>query len=243
MYSSGQVVYTLRPLLNRIVQLALAEALQEEAGQWEWTIGSDEAGKGEVFGPLVICAVLVSEKQIANLRSLGVRDSKKISKNRILAIAKKIWSAVYASECVLITPERFTRLHKKFIGEGKTLNDLLAWGHAKAISKLLGKLAMLRPEYNRVKVIVDEFDKASTSRRLRHILPQEITLIQQPGAETFIPVAAASILAKAKYWAWLSNVIMGDGRPADTLGKKDIADLSEDDKKKLLKRTYSIKGI
>ena len=41
--------------------------------------GSDEAGKGDVFGPLIVAATFVNEESAAHLKLLGIDDSKKFS--------------------------------------------------------------------------------------------------------------------------------------------------------------------
>jgi ribonuclease HIII len=53
-------------------------------------IGLDESGKGDYFGPLVIGAVYVDERTESRLKALGVRDSKLLTDNRILAMAEEI---------------------------------------------------------------------------------------------------------------------------------------------------------
>src|SRR5579871_5111774 len=46
-------------------------------------IGTDEAGKGDYFGPLVIAGVLATEYQLGVLKGMGVRDSKLLSDTTI----------------------------------------------------------------------------------------------------------------------------------------------------------------
>ena len=40
--------------------------------------GVDDAGRGPVIGPLVIAGIVVDEVRVDALRSLGVKDSKKL---------------------------------------------------------------------------------------------------------------------------------------------------------------------
>jgi len=53
-------------------------------------IGLDESGQGDYFGPLVIGAVYVDEQTEDKLIALGVRDSKLLTDNRMLAMAEEI---------------------------------------------------------------------------------------------------------------------------------------------------------
>lgn len=50
------------------------------------TIGSDEVGTGDYFGPLVVTASYVDKTKMSRLYELGVRDSKKISDAKIKEI-------------------------------------------------------------------------------------------------------------------------------------------------------------
>ena len=56
----------------------------------ESTIGSDEVGTGDFFGPIVVTATYVSKEDISFLIDLGVRDSKKITDDKIKKIAPSI---------------------------------------------------------------------------------------------------------------------------------------------------------
>ena len=49
-------------------------------------IGSDEVGTGDFFGPVVVCAALVSQNDKEKLKELGVTDSKKMDDSLIMAI-------------------------------------------------------------------------------------------------------------------------------------------------------------
>ncbi|MBV6545621.1 DUF3378 domain-containing protein, partial [Ursidibacter maritimus] len=51
-------------------------------------IGSDEAGSGDYFGPLTVCAAYVSQSHIKILKELGVDDSKKLSDTKIVDLAE-----------------------------------------------------------------------------------------------------------------------------------------------------------
>ena len=42
-------------------------------------LGIDEAGRGAVVGPLVICGLVISEKNEKKLKKFGVKDSKELS--------------------------------------------------------------------------------------------------------------------------------------------------------------------
>ncbi|MCK4221238.1 MAG: ribonuclease HIII, partial [Dehalococcoidia bacterium] len=87
-------------------------------------IGSDESGKGDYFGPLVIVAVLVNTVSAESLAQLGVKDSKRLSDKSVRELAGEIKTKCLHS-VVAIGPRRYNELYSK-IGN---LNRLLAWGH------------------------------------------------------------------------------------------------------------------
>src|SRR5690349_20553383 len=85
-------------------------------GAW---IGTDEAGKGDYFGPLVASAVYVDERLRELLATLGVRDSKKLSDPQVRRLAQEV-RLVCEDKCaeVVIPPERYNALYAQFRAEG-----------------------------------------------------------------------------------------------------------------------------
>ena len=53
-------------------------------------IGVDEAGKGDVFGPLCVAALYADTSQITSLIRMGIRDSKRLTDIAIIKIAEQI---------------------------------------------------------------------------------------------------------------------------------------------------------
>jgi ribonuclease HIII len=105
-------------------------------GSW---IGTDEAGKGDYFGPLVSAAVYVDDSIASHLQHLGVRDSKKLSDRKVRELAAAIRNQVGTRvlRVVPLVPSAYNRVQAQFVKEGKTLTTLLAWAHARAIGDLL----------------------------------------------------------------------------------------------------------
>jgi len=52
----------------------------------EAVIGSDEVGKGDYFGPLVVCAVRLEPGQSDEIRRSGVRDSKTLTDEQCIRL-------------------------------------------------------------------------------------------------------------------------------------------------------------
>ena len=64
-------------------------------------IGTDESGKGDYFGPLVVAGVLVEKENVSKLIDFGVKDSKKINDVTIEKIAEKISAILLNGEDVV----------------------------------------------------------------------------------------------------------------------------------------------
>ena len=69
------------------------------------TIGSDEVGTGDYFGPIVVTASYVTKEDIPYLEELGVKDSKKMSDEKILEIVPKIIQKISYTSVVLSNKE------------------------------------------------------------------------------------------------------------------------------------------
>jgi len=163
-------------------------------------IGTDEAGKGDFFGPLVSAAVFVDSNLGSQLKKLGVRDSKTMTDRTARRLASEIRRLAGKRAAVtLVAPKRFNELYSQMRSEGKNLNTLLAWGHARSIEDLL--LTGLRPAF----VVVDQF--ADTRYMQQKILADTrqsgLPIVQFPKAEADIAVAAASVLARDGFLEWL----------------------------------------
>jgi ribonuclease HIII len=150
-------------------------------------IGTDESGKGDYFGPLVVAGVFVPEEQQNVLIELGIRDSKKISDNRVRELATLLKKG-YKHSLVAIGPERYNELYVKL----RNLNRILAWAHSRAIENIL-------EEVNCAIAVTDQFGDKSFVLNALMKKGKEIELIQRPKAEEDLAVAAASILARAEF--------------------------------------------
>jgi ribonuclease HIII len=150
-------------------------------------IGLDESGKGDYFGPLVIGAVFVDGQTEDRLIALGVRDSKLLTDNRMLAMTEEI-KALCPHFVVPVEPKRYNELYAKV----QNLNRLLAWGHAWALENMLEKVSSDL-------AVVDKFGDESYVRKALREKGRQITVVQQTHAEEDAAVAAASILARTKF--------------------------------------------
>ena len=63
-------------------------------------IGSDEVGTGDYFGPIVVTSAYVKKEDIDFLENLGVKDSKKLTDEKILKIVPEIIKRI-PYECII----------------------------------------------------------------------------------------------------------------------------------------------
>ena len=159
-------------------------------------LGVDESGKGDFFGPLCIAGAYVNEAVVKAWAEAGIRDSKLISSDkRIRDLAELIRKTPGCVTAVVpIGNEAYNRLYLKM----RSVNTMLAWGHARVIENLLTQKHRMNPPP--VRAISDQFaaNKATVAQALMP-LGREIELIQKHRAEADLAVAAASILARSEF--------------------------------------------
>lgn len=150
-------------------------------------IGTDESGKGDYFGPLVVAGIFVLDEQLGVLKELGVKDCKRISDNRVREMAELIKKG-FKHSIVAIGPEKYNELYGKL----RNLNRILAWAHARVIENILEEVPC-------GKAITDQFGDRLYVEKALMKKGRNIELIQMPKAEEDLAVAAASILARAEF--------------------------------------------
>lgn len=150
-------------------------------------IGTDESGKGDFFGPLVVAGVMINEKNRPIFEDLGIKDSKTLKDEQMIKMAVQIQKhSVYS--VISISNSKYNELYSKF----KNLNKLLAWGHARVIENILEKADC---EY----ALSDKFGDESLIKNALMKHGKTINLEQRVRAESDIAVAAASVLARATF--------------------------------------------
>lgn len=155
-------------------------------GELSW-VGSDESGKGDYFGPLVVAAVAVTAENWRVLETLGVQDSKNITDQRAAALSHDL--RAFPHEVIVVMPKRYNELWASF----GNVNRLLAWAHARAIENVLEAA----PEATTA--VADQFGDEKLIREALFSRGKQVRLVQMPRAESDPAVAAASILARAEF--------------------------------------------
>lgn len=151
-------------------------------------VGTDEAGKGDYFGPLVVAGVRVrGEESVRRLRETGARDSKMLSVNGARDMSHRILESVGPENTrVVVLPPREYEARRQAAGN---INKLLAEVNVEIFRKLEAGVELF---------VVDEFARAARSY-IEPGLPPGVRLVVRPRAEDDPAVAAASVLARARY--------------------------------------------
>ena len=110
------------------------------------SIGSDEVGTGDYYGPIVVTASYVSKENIPFLAELGVKDSKKLSDEQILKIVPKIIKQIPYKSIILSNREYNEKYDKNM-----NMNKIKAILHNKVLTEIA-------KEHTSDYIIVDQFE-------------------------------------------------------------------------------------
>jgi ribonuclease HIII len=183
-------------------------------------IGTDESGKGDYFGPLVVASVYVDQKTLVLLTELGVRDCKKVSDGKIKKLAVDIKKNCIF-DVVVIGNKKYNELYNKF----NNLNKMLGWAHARAIENILNKTEC---KY----VLSDKFADPKVINSSLMAKGKEIKLEQRVRAEDDMAVAAASIIARAEFINRMEKLAQQYGMPLSKGASSQVLQQAKDYVKK-----------
>lgn len=110
------------------------------------SVGSDEVGTGDYYGPIVVTASFVSKDNIPFLTELGVRDSKKLSDEQILKIVPKIIKKIPYKTIMLSNKE-----YNDNYGKDMNMNKIKAVLHNKVLTEMV-------KDNNYDYIVVDQFE-------------------------------------------------------------------------------------
>ncbi len=152
------------------------------------SIGSDEVGTGDYFGPIIVTSCYVNKNNIPFLESLGIKDSKKIDDEKILKIAPEIIKKIPYRSIILSNKEYNEKYNNSY-----NINKIKAIMHNKVLYQLVSET---KDPYDYI--IVDEF--AREQRYYDYI--KESPLIQKgitfmtKAEDKNLAVASASVISR-----------------------------------------------
>lgn len=150
------------------------------------SVGSDEVGTGDYYGPIVVTASFVSKDNIPFLTELGVRDSKKLSDEQILKIVPKIIKKIPYKTIMLSNKE-----YNDNYGKDMNMNKIKAVLHNKVLTEMVKD-----NEYDYI--VVDQFEPESSYYKHLSEVPSPlkgITFITK-AEDKCLSVACSSLISR-----------------------------------------------
>lgn len=182
-----------RRLNNRIIDITTGKdkTKKEDKDTYNYnytdTLGSDEVGTGDFFGPMVVTAAYVRLEDQDYLRELKVGDSKKITDAKIMEIAPLIIKRIVSSTFVL-NNKQYNENYSKEVN----MNKIKAILHNKAL------LAVIDKGVNPSKIVVDQFENKNKYYEHLNDVPKTVTNITfaTKAEDKCLSVACASIISR-----------------------------------------------
>jgi ribonuclease HIII len=141
---------------------------------------------------LVVAGFTADWAAVTELEGMGLAESKVLQKGRVMSLARLLWGR-FKDRCTVVEigPARYNQLYTEFRGTGGRLNLLLGWAHARTIQEARQRSTVRS-------VVVDQF--AASWNITRYLADaRDLNLMFRPRAESNPAVAAASVLAKARF--------------------------------------------
>lgn len=244
LYSSGKCMFQgTSAFVDANMWKALKENDEEETNNIDYlnttSVGSDEVGTGDYFGPIVVTASLVKKEDIEFLKKLGCTDSKKITDDKIKKIAPEITKKIkYKS--IILSNEEYNQNYSK----ENNMNKIKAIMHNKALSLILEETKE-KLDY----IIIDEFAKENRYYSYLKEIPnpvKNITFITKAETKN-MAVACSSIISRyifLKEFDKLSDTYhiplpKGSGQNVDKIGEELVQKYGKDILDKIAKKNFS----
>ncbi len=202
------------------------------------SVGSDEVGTGDYFGPIVVTASFVKKEDIEFLEKLGVTDSKKLTDERILKIAPEITKKI-KYKTIIISNKEYNEKYSKDVN----MNKIKAVMHNKALYSILQEVE--KPEY----VIVDQFtpeDKYYDYIKETPNIVKNIVFMTK-AEDKNLAVAASSIISRYIFIKEIDKISdkyhtpipKGSGINVDEIGKELVEKYGEEILDEIAKKNFS----
>lgn len=202
------------------------------------SIGSDEVGTGDYFGPIVVTASYVNRNDIKFLEGLGVRDSKKLTDEKIIKIAPELIKRI-PHITVILTNEQYNNMHNKEVN----MNAIKAIMHNKVLYELINKNA-----YDYDKIVVDQFvypQKYYEHLKNSKYIVKNISFTTK-AEDKCLSVACSSVISRYIFLneiekmgkKYKAKILLGAGTDVDELAKELKNKYGIDELKKMVKLNF-----
>lgn len=173
--------------------------------------GVDEAGRGPMIGPMIVCGVLVDPSDLSVLQEMGVKDSKVLSPKRRSELSRGIQKLAKRVAVRRVTASRIDLLRNR----GTTLNEIEVREFALVLRTLRPEIAYL----DAADVNPDRFRDLVVKRM--QLQPERLRVVSEHKADSkYVVVSAASVVAKVERDAAIEVLHsrygdFGSGYPSD----------------------------
>lgn len=202
------------------------------------SIGSDEVGTGDYFGPIVVTATYVSKKDIAFLEDLGVKDSKRMTDDKIIEIAPEIIKKI-SHKIIILNNEDYNNNYNQDVN----MNKIKAVLHNKVLINLLKD-----NNYQYDMIVMDQFVNQKKYYDYLKGIPTIVKNINFviKAEDRCLSVACASIISRyifLKEMKKLSEQLnlrlpKGAGPEVDQIGKEIVNKYGKDKLKEIAKLNF-----
>lgn len=203
------------------------------------SVGSDEVGTGDYFGPIVVTSSYVKTDDIDFLKSLGVTDSKQITDEKIKKIAPEIIKKIKYKSIILKNEEYNEKYSKE-----NNMNKIKAIMHNKVLFSILNEIDK-KPEL----IIVDEFAKENRYYSYLNEIPnvvKGITFVTKAESKN-LAVAASSIISRYIFLQEFDKMCdeyhlplpKGSGSNVDSIGQEAVEKYGKEILDKIAKKNFS----
>ena len=186
------------------------------------SVGSDEVGTGDYFGPIVVTATYVRKEDIPFLEELGVGDSKKIDDSKILKIAPQIAKRIKYRSTILTNKE----YNEKYTKD-TNMNKIKAILHNNVLYKLMQEE---KPEIDYI--VVDEFAREARYYEYlsgTNVVQRNITFMTK-AEDKNLAVACGSIISRYLFLKEFDKIcdevhlplVKGAGKDVDAIGEEVV---------------------
>ena len=202
------------------------------------SVGSDEVGTGDYFGPIVVTAAYVKKEDVERLEKLGVGDSKKITDDKIKKITPELIKIVkYRS--MIVTNKEYNEKYTKELN----MNKIKAILHNKVLYQLINE-----EKPNIEYIVVDEFARENRYYEYLNGIPniqRNITFMTK-AEDKNLAVASASIISRyifLKEFDKLSDSVhiplpKGAGHDVDKIGEEIVEKYGEEKLQEIAKVNF-----